>query len=235
MACQLEIGRLGWMEEASQLVLAIICYIVCVFENIKFRSISTMGLCLVLIFKQIPEVFWWTCGLQILRPISWDANWQQSHFSSLYKPFLGSPTALLLKMCKKNGDVWDPLEIGKLKPRWIEISEPPHFVGGTGTYFTYIYWQQPLGFSKNQGETWCEKKGPICSGKNEVSIPSKFLGPWQVFLGRYCKERGKFFLCAWKMWKETRNDLRVSIRIPWNSAVCFWQKVFLEGLFAWIL
>lgn len=62
----------------------------------------------------------------------------------------------------------------------------------------------------------------------------QFLGPWQVFLGRYCKERGKFFLCAWKMWKETRNDLRVSIRIPWNSAVCFWQKVCLEGLFAWI-
>lgn len=101
MACQLEIGRLGWMEEASQRVLAIICYIVFVFENIKFLSISTMDLCLVLIFNQIREVFWWTCGLQILRPISWDANRQQSHFSSLYKPFLGSPTALLLKMCKK--------------------------------------------------------------------------------------------------------------------------------------
>lgn len=117
MACQLEIGRLGWMKEASQRVLAIICYIVFVFENIKFLSISTMDLCLVLIFKQIREVFWWTCGLQILRPISWDANRQQSHFSSLYKPFLGSPTALLLKNVQKKGDVWDPLEIGKLKPR----------------------------------------------------------------------------------------------------------------------
>lgn len=96
MACQLEIGRLGWMKEASQLVLAIICYILFVFENIKFLSISTMDLCLVLIFNQIREVFWWTCGLQILRPISWDANRQQAHFSSLYTRFVGDP---LLPYC----------------------------------------------------------------------------------------------------------------------------------------
>ena len=116
MARQLEIGRLGWMKEASQLVLAIICYILFVFENIKFLSISTMDLCLVLIFNQIREVFWWTCGLQILRPISWDANRQQSHFSILYKPFLGIPYCPTAKHVQKNGNVWDPLEIGKLKP-----------------------------------------------------------------------------------------------------------------------
>lgn len=112
MACQLEIGRLGWMKEASQLVLAIICYILFVFE--KFSSFFQLALWICVLYWSSTKFVKSFGGLVVYKSLGQYLGMRTGNspiFPAYIKALLGIPYCPTAKKCaqkwRRLGSSWD--------------------------------------------------------------------------------------------------------------------------------